>query len=96
MRPIYVPGLDVDANPAFVFQCGGRNLWAVTLDGSGASLPRDACHDGWRLARKFPLGVREPVPIIAVNAETVLQGILAEGYCLWRPRAGCTAHQPAR
>jgi hypothetical protein len=96
MRPIYVPGLDVDANPAFVFQCGGRNLWAVTLDGSGASLPRDACHDGWRLARKFPLGVREPVPIIAVNAETVLQGIRADGYYLWRPRAGCTAHQPAR
>lgn len=91
MRPIYGPGLDVDANPAFVFQCGERNLWAVTLDGSGASLPKDACHDGWRLVRKFPLGVREPVPIIAVNAETVLQAILAQGYYLWRPSVGRTS-----
>jgi hypothetical protein len=92
MRPIYGPGLDVDANPAFLFKCRGRNLWAVALDGSGAILPRDACHNGWCLVRKFPLGVREPVPIIAVNAETVLQAILAEGYYLWRPRAGRTPH----
>jgi hypothetical protein len=92
MRPIYGPGLDVDANPAFLFKCRGRNLWAVALDGSGAILPRDACHNGWCLVRKFPLGVREPVPIIAVNAETVLPAILAEGYYLWRPRAGRTSH----
>ena len=87
MRPVYSPALYIDARPAFLFQCreGGGGLWAVTLDGSGANLPREACQEGWRLRQKFPLGIHEPVPVITVAAESILQGLLADGYYLWRP-----------
>jgi hypothetical protein len=37
------------------------------------------------LRQKFPLGVHEPVPVITDAAESILQGLLADGYYLWRP-----------
>jgi hypothetical protein len=85
MRPIYGPALYVDARTAFLFRCQGAELWAVTLDGSGANLPKQACPGGWCLHQEFPLGVQEPVPVITVSAEPILQGLLADGFYLWRP-----------
>ena len=83
MRPVTSPALDVDARPAFLFQCGESDLWAATLDGSGAILPKQRCEEGWVLRRKFPLGVHEPVPA-AIDPEPIIRGIGADGYYLWR------------
>jgi hypothetical protein len=62
MRPETGPALSDDARPAFLFQCGESNLWAITLDATGALLPKDACEAEWVLRKTFPLGVHEPVP----------------------------------
>jgi hypothetical protein len=82
MRPIRGPALDVDARPAFLFQCGDSDLWAAALDGSGAVLPKQRCKEGWVMRRKFFLGVHEPVPA-AIDPEPIIRGIGADGYYLW-------------
>ena len=87
MRPTTGPALDVDARPAFAFQCGDSDLWAVTLDGSGAMLPKDRCQAEWVFRRKFPLGVHEPVPA-HLDPEPIIRAIDANGYFLWRQGAG--------
>jgi hypothetical protein len=71
-----------DSRPAFLFQCGDSNLWAITLDQTGRNLPEDECEDGWRLLQEFALGVQEPVPA-TVNPENVITGIDARGFYVW-------------
>jgi hypothetical protein len=83
MRPVYGPALDVDARPAFLFQCGASDLWAVTLDESGATLPKSGSQDRWVLRTKFPLGVHEPVPV-PIDPEPIIRGIGADGSYVWR------------
>jgi hypothetical protein len=87
MRPMTGPALSIDARPAFMFQCGNSNLWAITLDGSGARLPKEACDGEWLLRREFPLGVHEPLPV-AMAPEPIIRAIDADGYYLWRQGFG--------
>ena len=87
MRPMTGPALSNDARPAFMFQCGDSNLWAITLDGSGALLPKDACDGAWLLRREFPLGVHEALPV-AIAPEPIIRAIDADGYYLWRQGTG--------
>jgi hypothetical protein len=83
MRPTSGPALSVDARPAFIFQCGESDLWAITLDGSGAILPKDRCAQEWVLRSKFPLGVHEPVPA-PIDPEPIIRAIDSDGYFLWQ------------
>lgn len=72
-----------DARAAFLFQCGDSDLFAVSLEESGANIPLDACSEGWQCRQTFQLGVREALPI-AVSPEPVLRGMEADGYFIWR------------
>src|SRR5262245_5943995 len=87
MRPTMGPALSVDARPAFMFQCGESDLWAIALDGSGAILPKDRCAQAWVLRSKFSLGVHEPVPA-PLDPEPIIRAIEADGYFLWHLRSG--------
>jgi hypothetical protein len=51
-----------DAQTAYLFQCGTEQLFAVSLDKTGARLPRSSCTQGWILREEFQLGVQHPVP----------------------------------
>ena len=46
-----------DATTAFLFQCGERNLFAVSHDETGANIPTAECLEGWVLRNSFRLGV---------------------------------------
>ena len=87
MRPTIGPALSVDSRPAFLFECAESDLWAITLDESGAVLPKDKCREKWVLRQKFPLGVHEPVPV-PIDPEPIIRAIDADGYFLWRRGAG--------
>ena len=50
------------ARNAFLFQCGDEQLFAVSLNKTGANIPRGPCTQGWVLREEFLLGVQEPVP----------------------------------
>ena len=89
MRPETGPALSDDARRAFLFQCSESNLWAVTLDETGALLPKDACEAEWVLRKTFSLGVHEPVPA-PIDPEPMIRGIGADGYFLWRQGSGQT------
>jgi hypothetical protein len=39
---------DTETQQAYLFQCDGNGLFAVSLDRSGANIPRGACVEGWR------------------------------------------------
>src|SRR5262245_27610007 len=45
-----------------LFQCDENGIYAVSLDASGADLPRGPCAEGWHFKVAFRLGVHEPVP----------------------------------
>ena len=83
MRPILGPALDVDASPAFLFQCGDTDLYGVTLDASGANLPQGVTGHRWVLRQQFSLGVHEAMPA-PIDPEPVLRGVRADGYFCWR------------
>jgi hypothetical protein len=72
-----------DARTAFLFQCGECDLFAVSLDKTGANIPMVACINGWRCRDEFRLGVHEAMPI-AISPEPILRGIKADGYFIWR------------
>jgi hypothetical protein len=72
-----------DARPAYLFQCGNEELFAVCLDRAGAGLPRSVCAQGWILREEFQLSVQKPVPA-AIAPEPILRGIDARGYYIWR------------
>ena len=77
---------NADAVEAYLFQCDDNGLFAVTLEASGANIPRGPCAEGWRLRQAFLLGVQEPVPA-AISPEPILRGIRASGYYIWREGA---------
>ena len=79
-----------DAWSAYLFQCGTEQFFAVTLDKTGANLPRSSCTQGWLLRQEFQLGVQEPVPA-AISPKPILRGITAKGYYIWR---GGNANEP--
>ena len=72
---------------AYLFQCKGEDLYAISLDKSGANIPRSPCTDGWQLREEFELGRSAPVPA-PVMAEPILKGILDNGYYVWRGWSG--------
>lgn len=47
---------------AYLFQCVGEDLYAVSYDATGRNIPRSPCTMGWRLCEEFQLGLRAPVP----------------------------------
>jgi hypothetical protein len=75
-----------DAQPAYLFQCGDEELFAVSPDKAGRNIPRSSCTQGWILRQEFKLGRQDPVPV-AIGAESVLRSISDKGYYIWR--TGC-------
>lgn len=71
-----------DATTAFLFQCGETDLFAVSLDRTGANIPIAGCDYGWLLRGEFELGVQQPVPA-PIEPERILAGIAAHGYFVW-------------
>jgi hypothetical protein len=72
-----------DARTAYLFQCKGEDLFAVSHDRTGSNIPRSTCTQGWAFTTKFQLGVYEPVPA-GIMPESILRGIHASGYFIWR------------
>lgn len=72
-----------DARTAYLFQCGSKDLFAVSLDRTGANIPPAACKEGWQYRDAFRLGVHEILPV-SVSPEPILRGIDADGYFIWR------------
>jgi hypothetical protein len=68
---------------AYLFQCEGEDLYAVSHDITGANIPRSPCTQGWRLCEAFELGRRLAVPA-PVMPESILKGIADVGYYVWR------------
>jgi hypothetical protein len=68
---------------AYLFRCGDQDLFAVTLDETGAKLPRTTCTEGWLLRKEFRLGVFEPVPA-PIDPDPIIRSINANGYYIWR------------
>jgi hypothetical protein len=64
---------------AYLFQCEGEDLYAVSYDITGANIPRSPCTLGWRLCEAFELGRRLAVPA-PIMPETILKGIADAGY----------------
>jgi hypothetical protein len=84
-----------DARAAYLFQCSGEDLYAVSHDRTGANIPRSTCTQGWKLCEKFELGRDEPVPA-PIMAETILSGIAANGYYVWRGWSSGSSARPDR
>lgn len=85
--PVYRPAGDVDSRPAHLFRSG--DLYAVSLDPTGANIPRDGTYEGWEHISEFELGVHEAVPA-AMNPEPIIRGIRAHGYYVWSDASGRT------
>ena len=81
---VYTAG-DEDARPAHLFRCG--DLYAVSIDPTGANIPRNGCYEGWKHVTEFQLGVHEVVPA-PINPEPILGGIRACGYYVWSDASG--------
>jgi hypothetical protein len=75
-----VPG---DGRTAYLFQCDGEELFAVSPEKGGANIPRSSCTQGWLLRQEFQLGVQDPVPA-PIKSEPIIQGINTKGYYVWR------------
>jgi hypothetical protein len=68
---------------AYLFQCEGEDLYAVSHDITGGNIPRSPCTLGWRFCKAFELGPRLTVPA-PIMAEPILKGIADVGYYVWR------------
>jgi hypothetical protein len=80
---------------AYLFQCEGEDLYAVSHDITGANIPRSPCTLGWRLREAFELGRRLAVPA-PVMPEPILKGIADVGYYVWRGWSDGPLNRPAR
>ncbi len=54
--------MSVDVLDAYIFQCAGDDLFAVSNDMTGANLPRASCPRGWILRNKSQPGQHASVP----------------------------------
>jgi hypothetical protein len=75
------------ARTAYLFQCRGEDLYAVSHVSSGANIPRSTCAQGWIFCEQFELGSRTHVPA-PIMAELILKGIADYGYYVWRGWSG--------
>ena len=80
---------------AYLFQCDGEDLFAVSCDVSGANIPRSSCTQGWHFCEKFELGRSAPVPA-PIMAEPILKGIADYGYYVWRGWSSGVSVRPKR
>jgi hypothetical protein len=80
---------------AYLFQCEGEDLYAISHDITGANIPRSPCTLGWRLCEAFELGRRSAVPA-PIMPEPVLKGIAEVGYYVWRGSSEAASKRPAR
>jgi hypothetical protein len=78
---MYGPAGINDSTPAYLFQCD--DMYAVTLDETGANIPTTGCYQPWRCVSKFALGVNDAVPA-TINPEPILRGLRIYGYYVWR------------
>jgi len=72
-----------DTRTAFLFQCDGEELFAVSPEKGGANIPRSSCTQGWLLRRAFRLGLHDPVPE-EISPLPILRSITEKGYYIWR------------
>jgi hypothetical protein len=83
------------SHTAYLFQCEGEDLYAVSHDITGANIPRSPCTQGWRLRETFELGRHLAVPA-SVMPEPILKGIADVGYYVWRGWSDCQSRLPER
>jgi hypothetical protein len=70
----------------------GEDLYAVSLNITGASLTRSLCTQGWIFCeRRAWLTVQIPAPVIA---EAILKGVADHGYYMWRGWSGSSNRPP--
>jgi hypothetical protein len=74
---------DTETQQAYLFQCDGNGLFAVSLDRSGANIPRGACVEGWRFRTPSCWASKRSCPRL-IDPEPILRGIRAMGYYVWR------------
>lgn len=79
---------------AYLFQCHGEDLYAVSHDITGRNIPRSSCTQGWRLREEFQLGHATPVPA-PIMAGPILKGISETGYYMWRGWSG-SSNRPTK
>jgi hypothetical protein len=77
------------ARAAYLFQCQGEDLYAISHDESGSNIPRSPCTHGWSLREEFLLSPDKPVPVPILPA-AILKGISDRGYYVWRGWSGPT------
>ena len=63
-----------NAQTAYLFQCGGEELFAVSPDKAGANIPRISCTQRWLLRQEVQFG----------DEDWVRSAITAKGYYIWR------------
>jgi hypothetical protein len=59
---------DEDARPAHLFRCG--DLYAASIDPTGANIPRNGCYEGWKHVTEFQLSVHEVVPAPSIRSRS--------------------------
>jgi hypothetical protein len=82
-------------NTAYLFQCTGEDLYAVSHDATGGNIPRSSCTQGWILCEQFELGPGSPVPA-PILPGPILAGISQRGYYIWRGWSSGKDKRPAR
>lgn len=80
-HPLPYPAGNMDSVQAYLFECDGESLFAISRDHSGMNLPSRACPVGWQLRQTFVLGEAMPR---AIDPEPVLRGLRFTGYYIWR------------
>jgi hypothetical protein len=80
---------------AYLFQCEGEDLYAVSHDVTGSNIPRSPCTLGWRLCEEFQLARHLPVPA-PILPDPILKGIAEVGYYVWRGWSSGPSERPAR
>jgi hypothetical protein len=80
---------------AYLFQCEGEDLYAVSHDITGSNIPRSPCTLGWRLCEEFQLARHLPVPA-PILPDPILKGIADVGYYVWRGWSSGPSECPAR
>jgi hypothetical protein len=71
------------ARTAYLFQCNGGELFAVSLDKAGANIPRSSCTEGWLLRQEFQLDSQDPI-LAPIEVDPIIRSINDKGYYIWR------------